>query len=269
MIRIGPVGWTHPRLADLWPAERAPDFSPLRFLAARFGLVEVDATEHALPPRARVGAWLQALDGAPRTRLSVRLPGPLMDLRGDAAERAALAERFRDTLRPLVGRPQLAAFVGALDASVLHGPAELRSLTSIARVLRGTPLVLEALHPSWFEGRARAALRGAGWTLAHVEPEDTWNAPPTEFTPSPGAPAMLRIVRAGPVADTLVAALADRAQRLARSARDVYVVSAHSGGADDALDRLTTALRLKHVLAPSAMMPPWPELARSVRPPQP
>ena len=65
MIRIGPAGWTRPRLEAVWPAARGADFDPLAFLGERFGCIEVDVTAHGVPPRSRVSRWAVALQPMP------------------------------------------------------------------------------------------------------------------------------------------------------------------------------------------------------------
>ncbi|MEL6429725.1 MAG: DUF72 domain-containing protein [Planctomycetota bacterium] len=260
MIRIGPVGWTHPRLAELWPADRGPGFDPLRFLGERFGCVEVDVTAVALPQRARVAAWLTALDAAPRTRLSVRLPDTLLS----EADPTRAATGAREALAPLLGRPGLGALVARQSAGALYGPSELRRLLAASQVLRRVPLVLEAQHASWYGRAARDAVRGAGWTLAHVDVGDRWDAPPRSHAPEAGGRAMLRILGPGPLESARITALVETIVSLDRTAREVLVVVAHTGGADDALDRLHTALALKRALAPSVIIPPWPELSAAI-----
>lgn len=264
MIRIGPAGWTHPRLEAVWPEERGAGFEPLAFLGARFGCIEVDVTAHGPPPRSHVSRWAVALAEAERTRLSVRLPDALMSLAPAAgAERERLVGEMRGALGPILGRPRLAALVGALGVDVLSGPSEIRALAAIARGLRGTPLVLEAAHPSWHEPRGRDGAAGAGWTLAHVEAPADWTPSPPAPPPRPGGLAMLRILREGVPDAARAARLADRARALSGAAAEVLVVAAQRGGDDPSVARLLTALAIKRALAPQHTPPAWPELARA------
>ena len=103
MIRVGPSGWTHPRLADVWPIRRGPTFDPLAFLAGHFGCVEVDITFHAVPRPQHVTRWKAALADAPeRTRLLVKLPAALGELARSAEERRQTLEATAAALRPPV-----------------------------------------------------------------------------------------------------------------------------------------------------------------------
>ena len=251
MIRIGPAGWTHPRLEAVWPAARGADFDPLAFLGERFGCIEVDVTAHGVPPRSRVSRWAVALQAAERTRLTVRLPDALMALAPAAApDRERLAREMTEALRPILGRPRLAALVGVLGPDVLCGPSEVRALAGIARGLGGAPLVLEAAHPSWREPRGRDGAAGAGWALAHTEPPDHWTPGPPLPLPRPGGLAMLRVLADGPAGPERARRLADRARALARTAADVLVVAAQRGGGDPSVARLVTALEIKRAFAP-------------------
>lgn len=259
MIRIGPSGWTHPRLADLWPIQRGPSFEPLGFLGRFFGCVEVDVTAHAIPRLEHVRRWKAALQDAPRTRLVVRLPETLGDFSRPVSERIADAERTAEALAPLVGRERLGALVLTLDGSVLHGAGELRALSSLARVFSGAPLVLEAAHPSWYDHRALASVGGAGWSLAHVEPADRWDAPPRNHRPT-GPIGMLRLLAPGQAPPPVIGALARRAVALQREVDHVYVVTATPASDASAGLRLAAALEIKYVLAGETPVPAWPEL---------
>jgi len=264
VIRIGPAGWTHPRLEAVWPSARGADFDPLAFLGERFGCIEVDVTAHGAPSRAHVSRWAIALQGAERTRLVVRLPDGLMALAPSAAaERERLVGAMREALRPILGRPRLAALVGVLGPEVLSGPSEVRALAGIARGLGGVPLLLEAAHPSWREPRGRDGAAGAGWGLAHTEPPDHWTPGPPLPPPRAGALAMLRVLADGPAGPERARRLAERARDLSRTAADVLVVAAQRGGDDPAVARIVTALEIKRSLAPALTPPPWPELARA------
>ena len=91
MIRVGPSGWTHPRLADVWPIRRGPTFDPLAFLAGHFGCVEVDITAHAVPrPQRRAGR--RPSRSPERTRLLVKLPLTLGELARPVEERRQTLE---------------------------------------------------------------------------------------------------------------------------------------------------------------------------------
>lgn len=260
MIRVGPSGWTHPRLADVWPIRRGPTFDPLAFLAGHFGCIEVDITAHAVPRPQHVTRWKSALAEAPeRTRLLVKLPLTLGEFARPVEERRQTLEATAAALRPLLGRDRLGALVLTLGDGVLHGAAETRWIAGVARAFSGAPLVLEAAHPSWYESRALDAVGGAGWSLAHVEPPDRWDAPPRRHRPT-GPIGMLRLLAPGQAPPPVIGALARRARALQDHVREVFVVTAGPIDPAAASMRLASALELRFVLAGERPVPAWPEL---------
>lgn len=260
MIRIGPSGWTHPSLERLWPKISGEAFDPLEFLGGFFGCVEVDATVHAIPRKEHVGRWVQSLADHPRTRLVLRLPRSIMDFSAPAETRKADAERVQQALAPLLRREKLGALVAVLESKVLFGASELRFLTELSRILAGAPLVLEAAHGSWYERGALNALRGANWSLAHVEPEDRWDAPPRHHAPT-GKVGMLRLLRPGLAPPPMIGALARRAQALSADVDEVIVVTANGSrpGADP-LTSFAAAIEVKYVLRGENPVAAWPEI---------
>jgi len=257
VIRIGPSGWTHPGLERAWPLRAGADFEPLRFLGGFFGAVEVDVTAHVLPREEHITRWAAALQERPRTRLLVRVPGSILDLARDGAAREADAARFRESLGPLVRRERLGAVVAALPDGTLFGPAEARALGDLARVLAPAPLVLAAAHRSWYESRALDVLAGTGWSLAHLDLDDRWDAPPRRHRPT-GPVGMVRLAGAGPYDPARIGAAARRAREVAAEVDDLYVIAdnaRHPGAAPAAA--LAAALEVKYVLAGERPVAGW------------
>lgn len=260
MIRIGPVGWSHPALERLWPRRAGESFDALRFLGGYFGCIEIDVTEHASPGRPRVVRWLNAIADAPRTQFSVRLPSSLTRFELATADRVRDADRFMSTLAPLLRRQRLGALVARLPSTAIFGHAETRALAGLARQLAGAPLVLEARHASWYERRALDALRGAGWSLSHNVFDDRYDAPPRAHAPT-GPIGMLRLLAPGLASSVTVEDIATRARSLANMYDRVLVVAANSSedGADPAA-RFASAMEIKFVLAGARRVLAWPEL---------
>ncbi|MEM6671223.1 MAG: DUF72 domain-containing protein [Planctomycetota bacterium] len=260
MIRIGPAGWTHPELARVWPASRSAAFDPLAFLGSYFGCIEVDATEEVVPRKEHVARWAASLADNTRTRLCVRTPRILVELSRPDDERRRAAESVREALAPLQRRDRLGAVVASLPDDVLHGPAEVRALGSLARVLAPLPLVLAARHRSWYETRALDALTGVGWSLAHLDLDDLWDAPPARHRPT-GPIGMLRLLRPGVAERSHVTAIARRAKDIANDVDAVYVIADNGGrGSAPAAASLTAALALKVALAGEGRVRAWPEI---------
>ncbi len=265
MIRIGPSGWTHPGLLSVWPQGRSggAPFDPLEFLGRYFGCVEVDATAHAVPRAEHVQRWQASLAEAERTRIVLRLPRSLTDLSRDPADRAAEAERTNTALQSLVRRKKLGALVAELAPGTIFGPAETRALIELARAFPGAPLVLEADHGSWYERTALDTVGGAGWSLAHVEPADRWDAPPRDHRPT-GPVGMLRLLAPGRAGPPVIGALARRARLLEPRVDEVFVVAANGGRESSAPElRLAAALEIKFVLRGQSPVPAWPEIVQA------
>lgn len=265
MIRIGPSGWTHPGLLSVWPGERhggAP-FDPLAFLGRYFGCVEVDATAHAVPRPEHVQRWQASLADAERTRIVLRLPRSLTDLTRSVSERESDAERTCGALQTLLRRKKLGALVAELAPGTIFGPMETRALTLLKRAFPHAPLVLEADHVSWYERTALDTLGGAGWSLAHVEPADRWDAPPRDHRPT-GPIGMLRLLAPGRAAPSVIGALARRARQLQPRVDEVFVVAANGGRQSAAPElRLAAALEIKYVLRDEVPVPAWPEIVQA------
>ena len=257
MIRIGPSGWTHPGLDRAWPLKRGAQFEPLSFLGQFFGAVEVDVTAHVLPREEHIVRWAAALQDRPRTRLLVRVPSAVLDLARTAAERAADAEQFRSSLAPLVRRERLGGLVATLPDGTLFGPSEARALGDLARILSPAPLVLAAGHRSWYERRALDVLAGAGWSLAHLDEDERWDAPPRRHRAT-GPVGMLRLRGPGPYDPARIGGAARRALEIAGDVDDLYVIADNASrpGAVPA-STLAAALEVKFVLAGEQPVPGW------------
>ncbi len=260
MIHVGVSRATHPRMQEAWPAGRDAAFEPLAFLAGFFGCVEVDASAHVVPRPEHVARWARALAARDACRMLLRLPNDLVRPSRDARSRGADLDAFRAALAPVLKRERLGAAIARLDPAVLFGPSELRVLADLARRLGGAPLVLEAPHSSWFDVRARDAIRGAGWSLAH---------PPVVhdlsrgLPPSTGPIAFVRLTCPGPtpVPPPLIGAVARRAEALAGRHGSVFVVAEAAPGAHvhPAL-ALSAAVELQYVLAGQTPVAAWPAL---------
>ena len=257
MIRIGFAGVMHTALDGLLPGNRTPDFDRIAFFGGYFGGLELETTAHVIPRREHVARWGAALAERPRTRLLLRLPSALLDRGRTAEQRSADTTAFVEALTPLLKRERFGAVVATLPGhSYLYGPAEIRSLSLLARALNPAPLVLEARHRSWYETAALDAIRGAGWSLGHLEGDSRWDAPPPDHAPT-GSVGVLRLVHEGVAPPALIGQLARRARAL-ESRFDVLYVVADCG--PTVLPNVAAALEIKYVLNGERPVPAWPEL---------
>ncbi|QDV10096.1 hypothetical protein Poly30_56580 [Planctomycetes bacterium Poly30] len=250
----------HPALETLLPAKRSADFHRVAFFGGYFGCLEVDTTAHVIPRREHVARWRAALSESPRTRLLLRLPAGLLDRSRSDAERAADTEAFVVALTPLLKRERFGAVVATLPSEgYLFGPAEVRSLSQLARALRPAPLVLEARHRSWYESTALDAVRGTGWSLVYLEGDDRWDAPPADHGAT-GPIGMLRLVHDGPAPPALIGRVARRARALEERFDVLYVVTDCGPAVQPGV---AAALEIKYVLNGEQPILAWPEIRSS------
>lgn len=262
MIHVGPAGWTHPGLQELWPKGTHETTGALGFLAAQFGCVEVDATEHVLPRDLHVRRWTAAFADHPGGRMLVRVPSSLLDLSRAPAARAEDAAAFTAALAPLARRQRLGALVAALPDPTLHGPAEIRALSGLTRSLPRVPLALVAAHASWRSPQALDSLRGLGWSLAEVAGPESWHSA-VEIIPPTGPIAVVRLTRPGIAPPPLVAELARRARALEAHADAVYVITDNGRGGGPPAAPYATAVEVRYVLAGEQPVNAWPGLVRA------
>lgn len=280
-LRVGVSGWTRPDWDPLWP--EAGDERRLARLAETFGCVAVDTTRFAVPAARTVQRWTQALaqaEGPLGAAEGGHLPRPcvlLLEVPTLLLEAEAPAplevERFTAALRPLARTRRLGALLARFDVTFLHGPSEVRRLGRIAAALEAFPLALEVRHPSWWEPRALDALRGIGWSLAHVDATEDWRARPKRHAPT-GPLGVLRLAgRGGGPVDPAAAhlglgadeadhryppaalvELAQRARAIAREVETCLVLAANVARGQ----ALANAFELRWLLAETpAPAPAW------------
>lgn len=204
-VWIGTAGWTDPLLireGGFYPAGVTTAEERLRHYAARFPMVEVDATYYALPTRAMTERWVERtpdgfvfdikahalLTGHPTE--PKRLPAPIRALLPDdlaarprlyatdlpAAAMDAVWASFHDALAPL-------AESGKMGAVLLQFPPWFTPTTDNAAALlaardRLQPLLaaVEFRNPAWLEGRIGS--RTVEWLTEHGVPLVVADAPP-------------------------------------------------------------------------------------------
>ncbi len=201
---VGTASWTDPTLlsSGWYPAEARDPDSRLRYYAAHFPLVEIDATYYALPRRENAERWAERTPAefvfdCKAFRLFTQHPSapsalPL-DLRPpagrereekiyyrDLAEeiRQELWKRFREGLAPLREAGKLGVVLLQFPPWFGCRPENRYHLMHCAEKLEGFRIAVEFRHGSWFSGeRAQATLRWEaeqGWVHVVVdEPQGT------------------------------------------------------------------------------------------------
>ncbi|MCC7011711.1 MAG: DUF72 domain-containing protein [Planctomycetes bacterium] len=286
MIRVGPAGWSYPDWEGIvYPRHRGAAFHPLRHLAHFVDCVEINSTFYALPAEQHVVAWTRVLEGRPEFVFTAKLhrdfthgPWP-----SDESHAQRLAQAFEAALAPLTSSGRLKALLAQFPVTFQHGGAELRRLGAIRRALHQQRLIAEVRHASWFTPPALSALRGLGYSVAHIDLPAAWNHPPTWF-PSDGPIGYLRLhgrnasawfdARAGRdqkydylYSEREIGELAQRTQRIAAEHDETFVVTNNhfTGKAMVNALELIAKLRGHATLAPAELVHAYPRLQACAR----
>jgi uncharacterized protein YecE (DUF72 family) len=225
-IRVGTASWTEKTLLESGafypPTARTPE-QRLRYYAARFGVVEVDATYYALPSARNAAAWAErtpddfrfgvkafaAMTGHPieprrlDRDLAAALPNALRTARSvdrtdlPAAVVDEIWRRFRANLEPLVVAGKLAYVLLQMPPWFAPGDDEFAELEAAATRLRPLPCAIEFRQADWLApARAEqtlAWLRDRGLVYVCVdEPQGTRASVPPVAEATSDALAVVR-----------------------------------------------------------------------------
>jgi uncharacterized protein YecE (DUF72 family) len=161
-IRVGLAGWSNPPAQRL---ERAPGQTHLSYYAAHFSCVEINSSFYRPHRHATYARWR---DETPATfRFSVKMPRTITHeshLKHCATEIA----RFYEEIAGL--QPKLAAVLVQLPPSLEFNRRTVRTFFNSLPRFRGTKVVCEPRHPSWFKSAAEEALREARVSRVAADP---------------------------------------------------------------------------------------------------
>ena len=161
-IRVGLAGWSNP------PAKRAARTSGqthLSFYAAHFSCVEINSSFYRPHRSATYARWRDETPAA--FRFSVKMPRSITHeshLKRCTAEVA----RFYGEIAAL--RPKLGAVLIQLPPSLEFNSRTVRTFFHSVPRHRGTKVVCEPRHASWFTSAAERALRDAGVSRVAADP---------------------------------------------------------------------------------------------------
>jgi len=177
-LRVGTASWTEKTLLESGafypPGVKTPE-QRLRYYAARFRVVEVDATYYALPSARNAMAWVErtpddflfgvkafaAMTGHPieprrlDRDLAAALPGALRGVRSVDAELLPpeivdeIWRRFRANLEPLVAAGKLAYVLLQMPPWFAPSEEALASLEAAAGRLAGLACAVEFREAGW------------------------------------------------------------------------------------------------------------------------
>ncbi len=182
MIRIGTCSWTEKTLlqsGEFYPKDVRAAEGRLRYYADHFDTVEVDSTYYAIPDGKTAYLWDErtpdnftfhikvygALTGHgvdPKTLpkdIADILPGK--DKNGkyvyikEPVAIDGIAERFRESLTPLIRSKKLGVLVFQYPPWFQYGKANLDYMLQCRELMQGLPAAVEFRHGSWLAPDAR------------------------------------------------------------------------------------------------------------------
>jgi uncharacterized protein YecE (DUF72 family) len=161
-IRVGLAGWSNPPAKRF---DRNPGQTHLSFYAAHFSCVEINSSFYRPHQSATYARWR---DETPATfRFSVKMPRSITH-ESHLKRCAGEVSRFYEDIAEL--RPKLAAVLVQLPPSLEFNARTVRAFFNTVPHLRGTKVVCEPRHASWFSSAADKTLQEAGVARVAADP---------------------------------------------------------------------------------------------------
>jgi uncharacterized protein YecE (DUF72 family) len=161
-IRVGLAGWSNPPAKRL---ERSLQQTHLSYYAAHFSCVEINSSFYRAHQSATYARWRDETPGT--FRFSVKMPRSITH-ESQLKRCANEVSRFYEGIMEL--QPKLAAVLIQLPPSLEFNARTVRVFFKTVPRLRGTKIVCEPRHPSWFSTAAENALRDAGVSRVAADP---------------------------------------------------------------------------------------------------
>lgn len=161
-IRVGLAGWSNP------PAKRCnrnPGQSHLSYYAAHFSFVEINSSFYRPHQSATYARWRDETPA--QFRFSVKMPRSVTH-ESHLKRCADEVSRFYEDIAELT--PKLAAVLIQLPPSLEFNTRTARAFFDTVPRLRGTRVVCEPRHPSWFSSTAEKVLREAEVSRVAADP---------------------------------------------------------------------------------------------------
>jgi uncharacterized protein YecE (DUF72 family) len=206
-VRIGTCSWADEALSKHWYPPGTPAQARLPWYAEHFSTVEVDSTYYRVPTEQMVRGWAERTPAGfvvhvKAFGLMTRHPVKLEQVPPDLREGLPVDDRgrvdrpprelrgvvfaaFLDALEPLRTAGKLGGILFQLPPYVTWKPSSLDYLEWANEQLRGTPMLVEPRHRSWFAEDVRAELlrwleeRGMAWVVVDAPKVDAANVPET------------------------------------------------------------------------------------------
>jgi uncharacterized protein YecE (DUF72 family) len=161
-IRVGLAGWSNPPAKRF---ERDSGQTHLSYYAAHFSCVEVNSSFYRPHQSATYARWRDETPA--QFRFSVKMPRSITHeshLRRCVTD----VERFYEDIAAL--QPKLAAVLVQLPPSLEFNGRIVRAFFNSLPLLRGTKVVCEPRHPSWFTSAVEEVLRDSGVSRVAADP---------------------------------------------------------------------------------------------------
>lgn len=166
-VRVGVAGWDYPDWAGRVYPDAREGVDRLRWVSARFDLIEVNSTFYRPASPRATRSWLDRTEDRPRFRFAAKLYRAFTHDRGpwhDAAVRAVF-----DGLQPLLDAGRLVSLLVQFPWSFRNRPEERRRLKRIVDAFAAFPLHVEVRHATWQSDAFLAWLAGRNVGLASID----------------------------------------------------------------------------------------------------
>jgi uncharacterized protein YecE (DUF72 family) len=161
-IRIGLAGWNNPPSKR---SDRMPGQTHLSYYAEHFSCVEINSSFYHPHQSATYARWR---DETPAPfRFSVKMPRSVTH-ESHLKRCASEVSRFYEDIAAL--RPKLAVVLVQLPPSLEFNARTAGTFFDSVPRLRGTKVVCEPRHPSWFSRAAEKVLQEAGVSRVAADP---------------------------------------------------------------------------------------------------
>ena len=161
-IRVGLAGWNNPPAKR---AERGGEQSHLSYYAATFSCVEINSSFYRPHKSVTYARWRDETPGS--FRFSVKMPRSITH-ESQLKRCASEVERFYEEISYL--QPKLTAVLVQLPPSLEFNGRTVRAFFRTVPRRRGTKIVCEPRHESWFTGTAEKTLKEAGVSRVAADP---------------------------------------------------------------------------------------------------
>ena len=161
-VLVGLAGWSNPPAKRV---DRADTQSHLAFYSQHFSCVEINSSFYRAHQSTTYARW--SADTPPQFRFSVKMPRSITH-ESQLKKCAAEVGRFYDEISHL--QPKLAVVLVQLPPSLEFQARTVSSFFKHVPRLRGTRLVCEPRHASWFTAAADHVLKGANVSRVAADP---------------------------------------------------------------------------------------------------